>query len=408
MLKDLDNLKKEKFYVALLTGIQFFNILDFVVLLPLGPALMRYFQISPGQFSVLASSYSFSAGVTGIIYSSVADKYDRKKLLLITLFFFIISTLLCALAPNFEMLLLARIFAGVFGGIITPVVYAILTDLIPFERRGKAMGTLLASFSITSILGIPTGLAISDIWGWRHTFHFIGIGATIMFILNYKYLPQIPLKKSLLTPIENIKRLWFIFIDKRFRTSYLTMVVFTVSGFLLFPFLSPYAVKNIGIQESELKLIYLVGGLFTVFSSKYAGVLTDRYGSLKVFVPSTLASLPFIYLYSSVENLPLHLLLIISTGFMLLINFRFVPVMTLITKSPDADSRGSFMGVLHSIRSFASAIGTAFTGFIVFENKDGLLENFDKIGALSIALTLIGMLCFFRLYTKLSKEPEHE
>jgi predicted MFS family arabinose efflux permease len=408
MLKDLDSIQKERLYVAILTGVQFFNILDFVVLLPLGPALMRYFEISPGQFSVLASSYSFSAGVTGIFYSTVADKYDRKKLLLIMLFFFIISTLLCALAPNFEMLLLARIFAGVFGGIITPVAYAILTDLIPFERRGKAMGTLLATFSITSILGIPTGLAISDIWGWRHTFHFIGIGATIILLISYKVLPQLPLKKSILTPFENIKRLWSIFIDRRFTTSYITIFLFTASGFLLFPFLSPYAVKNIGIQETDLKLIYFIGGIFTVFSSKFAGVLTDRYGSLKVFIPSTLISLPFIYLYTSVGNTPLSLLLIISTGFMLLINFRFVPIMTLITKSPDADTRGSFMGVLHSIRSFTSGIATAFTGFIVYENKNGLLINFGNMGLLSIGLSLVGMLCFFKLYTTHTKEALNE
>lgn len=407
MLKDLSSIQKEKLYIALLTGIQFFNILDFVILLPLGPALMRYFTISPTEFSLLASSYSLSAGITGIFYSSIADKYNRKKLLLLMLFFFIISTFLCAISPTFNLLLLARIFAGIFGGIITPVVYAIVSDLIPFERRGKAMGTIMASFSFTSILGIPTGLAISDVWGWRYTFYFIGVGSILMFLFNLKFLPNLPLKISNLNPLENIKRLWYIFITPKYRVPYLTMCFFTFSGFLLFPFLSPYAVKNIGIFESDLKFIYLVGGIFTVFSSKWAGNLTDKYGSLKVFLPALILSIPFVHLYTSVDKTPLSILLIISTGFMLLINFRFVPVMTLISKSPGKDDRGSFMGVLLSLRSLSSALATAFTGFIVYENKQGMLENFNHIGFFSIFLSIIGTFLFLKLHSRLNKEPSY-
>ena len=168
-----DLIRREKLYVGLLTGIQFFNILDFVILLPLGPLFMRTLQITPGQFSMLASSYSLSAGIMGLIYSLFADSFDRKKFLLILLSGFIITTLACALAKSFHFLLIARILAGIFGGIITPVVYAIVTDLIPFKRRGRAMGTIMATFSITSIFGIPTGLAIANAWGWRYTFFLI-------------------------------------------------------------------------------------------------------------------------------------------------------------------------------------------------------------------------------------------
>ena len=390
--------------MALLTSIQFFNILDFVILLPLGPSLMRYFEISPAEFSILASSYSISATFSGLLYSSIADKFNRKSFLMFLLSFFIFSTLLCAVAPNYHMLLLARVTAGLFAGIITPVVYAIISDLIPYARRGKAVGTIMSSFSLASILGVPTGLAIADEFGWRSTFYFICIGSIIVSILNLFVLPSVPVQKITLGFKKNMSRLVHIAVKKEFRVPYLTMFLFTSSGFLLFPFLSPYAVKNIGIAETDLKYIYLVGGMFTVFSSRLAGILTDTWGGLKTFIPAVLFSIPFIYLYTSVEHLNLYTLLIISTGFMVFINFRFVPVMTLITATPSNEHRGSFMGILLSIRSLASASATMFSGYIITLKADGSLEHFHELGILSIGLTLIGALCYIGLYFNTRKD----
>ncbi len=399
MLKDSSNpILKEKIYIALLTGIQFFNILDFVVLMPLGPTLMRYFSITPLQFSALASSYSISAGVTGVLYSAFADKYNRKKFLLLILAGFTLMTFFCSVAPNFEVLLIARILTGVFGGIITPIVYAIIAELIPFERRGRAMGTVMASFSITSILGIPTGLLIADFFSWRHTFYFITFGAFLIILVTRIILPSLPVTKIMHTPKEIVLNLWRVSIKKEYQLPFWIMFLYTFSGFMLFPFLSPYAVKNIGLAEADLKYIYLVGGIFTVFFSRYSGVLTDRLGSLKVFIPALLISMPFIYLYTSVGQMSLAGLLIISTGFMIMINFRFVPVMTLITETPKDSERGAFMGILISLRSFAMAAGTSFTGLVVIENSQGQLERFNYVGILSILTSFIGMFLVIKLY----------
>lgn len=383
-------------------AIQVFNILDFVVVIPLGPILMRELSITTTQFGLLAASYKLSSGLISLFYSFVGDHFNRKKFTMIALFLFVLSTLFCAIAPSYSVLLTARIMAGFFGGLLTPSVYAIVTDLIPYQRRGKALGMIMASFSISSTLGIPLGLMIADYFSWRSTFHFIGAGATLVLIANIWLLPTVPVKTPEVFKVkEQMLRLWKTFTEIRHRKAFIVIMCYTFSGFMLFPFLSPYAVSNIGLAETDLKYIYLVGGIFTIFMARAAGHLTDSIGPLKVFFPAVLLSLPFIYWYTTADSLPLAHLLVISTGFMVMINARFVPLMTMISKVPDESRRGSFMGVLMSLRSFTAAAATASTGFLIFEDSSGKLINFDLSGFISISLSVIAIFFVIKLHRQL-------
>lgn len=113
-----DNLKQEKLYVFLLAAIQFSHIVDFVVMMPLGPVLMKEFNISPAQFGGLVSSYNYAGALAGILFGTIADRFGRKSLLGWVMLGFIVGTVLCGLSTDFNLLLAARIFTGMFGGIL--------------------------------------------------------------------------------------------------------------------------------------------------------------------------------------------------------------------------------------------------------------------------------------------------
>lgn len=364
--------------------------------MPLGPSLMREFDISPAQFAALVSAYNFSAGICGFFFGVVADRFDRKKLTIIASVVFALSTLVFALAQNYPVLLITRIISGAFGGVLNALVLAIVTDLIPFERRGNAMGTIMSAFSITSVIGIPLGLTLSDFWGWRSSFYFVVLLSFIVLALTTYLIPAIKPAKEESNITSELKNIFKISLCKSYIPSYVLITFLAFSGFMLFPFLSPYAVKNVGLLESDLKYIYLVGGFFTVFSSKYIGRLTDRFTPFSVFVTMALLSLPTIYLYTSVGVLPLAVLLVISTAFMVTITGRFVPTMTYITNIPPASERGAFMGVFNAIRSLAGATATMLAGLIIVENDTELI-NFDKVGLLSIGLSLLAILLFYKM-----------
>jgi len=140
--------RKEKYLLFSLALIQFSHIVDFMILMPLGPQLMRVFSISPAQFGFLVSSYTFAAGVSGLIAARFIDRFDRKTTLLFFYIGFCLSTVACAFSPSYEFFLLARTLAGAFGGVLGSLVLAIVGDAIAPERRGTATGTVMMAFSL--------------------------------------------------------------------------------------------------------------------------------------------------------------------------------------------------------------------------------------------------------------------
>src|SRR5262245_35295027 len=160
----------QKFLVALLAFLQFSIVLDFMIISPLGAIIMPDLDISPQRFGEIVSAYAFSAGISGFLAAGFADRFDRKRFLLFFYGGFIAGTTLCALAPNYPLLLLARIVTGLFGGVIGSIVLAIATDLFPLRMRGRVMGVVQTAFSASQVLGIPTGLYIANHWNWHATF----------------------------------------------------------------------------------------------------------------------------------------------------------------------------------------------------------------------------------------------
>src|SRR6202171_4767234 len=106
--------------VALLALVQFTIIIDFMIMSPLGAIIMPALNISAAQFGVAVSAYAFSAGISGILAVGFAGRFERKWLLLFFYVGFTLGTALCAIAPNYHVLLLGRIVTGFFGGGIGP------------------------------------------------------------------------------------------------------------------------------------------------------------------------------------------------------------------------------------------------------------------------------------------------
>src|SRR3984893_6973464 len=126
--------------IALLALAQFTIILDFIIISPLGALLMPALDITGAQGGVAVSAYAFSSGISAVLAAGFADRFDRKRFLLFFYVGFTLGTLLCALAPNYHLLLLGRIVTGLFGGVIGSVVLAIVTDLFALHLRGRVMG----------------------------------------------------------------------------------------------------------------------------------------------------------------------------------------------------------------------------------------------------------------------------
>lgn len=385
--------KSEKWVIFTLAFLQFSHIVDFMIIMPLGPQLTRVFEITPAQFSSLVASYTFMSGLSGFLAIFYADRFDRKKILTYMYIGFFISTLFCGLAPNYTFLMISRSVAGFFGGVMGAQCLSIISDIIPFERRGTAMGVMSTAFSMASILGVPLSLYLANIYGWHAPFYFLSF---VCFLVLYFVTTKIP---SLTTHIQNQKKtdqiiepLKKILLDKDQRNSLLFMSVLMFGHFAIIPFISPSLVANAGISETALPLIYLTGGICSILTAPLIGKLSDRYGKYKIYIYSLIYSFIPTLLITHQGVAPTSFVLFITGLFFISAGARMIPANTLVTNAATAEQRGSFMSILSSIQSLSMALGAWFSGFIITKNPlSGHLENYQFIGYTAVLVGLVSL-----------------
>ncbi|HET6827831.1 MAG TPA: MFS transporter, partial [Ramlibacter sp.] len=181
--------RRELWLLLTLAGIQFTHILDFMIMMPLGPQFRDLFGISDAQFGLLVSAYTLAAGVSGLLASTYIDRFGRKRLLLALYVLFGLATLACGLAPSYALLMVARIAAGFFGGVLSAICQTIVADVVPFERRGRAMGVVMTSFSVSTVAGVPLGLFLAAHFSWHAPFFGIAALCAVLTGLAVATLP---------------------------------------------------------------------------------------------------------------------------------------------------------------------------------------------------------------------------
>jgi MFS transporter, DHA1 family, inner membrane transport protein len=394
-------MKKENILIALMAAVQFTHIVDFVIMMPLGPQLMRSLNINPTQFGIVVSAYTFSAAISGLIGAFFLDKYNRKTALLFLYIGFVIGTFFCALSNQFEFLVAARIFTGTFGGLLGSMVMAVVGDAVPEEKRGKAIGIVMGAFSLASVVGIPVGLVLASTFNWNMPFYFLGTLSLIIGIFLYKYM------ENMTTHLERIdlKQKWYsvvsVVLQSPNQRNALLLTFLLMSGhFIVFTFLSPYMVANVGFAETQLSLIYLVGGFVTFFSSPLIGKYTDKLGKKQVYIFFALLILPMILLITNLPRLPISLVLAITSIFFIVIGGRVIPATATATAAVEPQQRGSFMAFNASVQQLGSGVAAFLAGMIVVKNGNGLYENFNLIGYIAIAINVLSIFVISRINVK--------
>lgn len=387
--------------LILLAAVNFTNILDFMVMMPLGPQLKRVFDLNPGEWSLVIASYTFAAFVSGFASIFFIDRFDRKKFLLFNYSFFLLGTLFCAMANSYEMLLFGRIFAGLFGGTIGSVVLAIVGDIVPPEKRATAMGIVMGGFSAAAALGVPFGIYFGTMFNWHVPFYAIlGIGLIIVTLLII-YIPPIQshvaVKEERISGWKNIKD---SFTDKNQFLALIFMVVMLFGQFSIIPFLSPYMVANIGFSEYDLMYIYLFGGLISVVSSAIIGRLADKHGKIKVFTILLFISLIPIFIITNLVVIPIWQVIIITTSFFIFAGGRMIPGTAIVISTANPKSRGAFMSIRSSIQQLGSGIAAYIAGNIIVEGVDGKYVNYNYVGYIAIATSLISLWLIRKIETK--------
>jgi predicted MFS family arabinose efflux permease len=388
--------------LLLLAAVQFTHIVDFMVLMPLGPQLMRDLHIGPGQFSALVAAYTVSSGVVGMLTAPFIDRFDRRVLLLFAYAGFSLGTVLCALSQNAPTLLTARAVSGAFGGLSMSMVMSIIGDVVPAERRAAAMGIVMTAFSAAAALGVPFGLQLAQHFRWEAPFFLVVVIASGVWTLAFLRLPPV---RGHLDNGQGRRAFTELLGDANAARGLAFIATTVVGHFTIIPLLSPHLVFDLGFPERDLFLAYFTGGVLTVFTAPYIGRLADSLGRFQVFAGLVGAAIVVTLVITHTGPVPVWVVLALCGLFFVFASGRFVPAQAIMTLAVPASRRGAFMSLSGVARDLAMGFSASLSGWIVTKTPSGGLANFEWLGWVAAAAGLVSVWLGSRVRVNESASP---
>lgn len=386
-----DPLRSERALLLTLAGIQFSHVLDFMIIMPLGPMLMSELGIDTRQFGLLVASYSFSAALSGLLAATFVDRFERKRMLLLMFMLFGLATLACALAPGYLSLLIARGVAGAFGGVLGALIQTIIGDAIPYTRRARASGTVAVAFSVSTVAGVPLSLWLASLYHWRAPFFFIVVLVAIFLMVGFRVLPQLRHHLSQEKRAHPFSDLFTVMRDGNHWHAVALSALTIFGGFTVIPYITVYAVHNIGLSQQEIVYIYLAGGIATLFTARLIGHWADTRGKVEVYRRIALLALIPILAVTQIETATLAWWLVCTTLFFILVSGRFVPAMAIVTSATRPALRGTFMSLNATVQSLAMGTAASLSGYLVTQDATGRIVDYQNAGYVAIVANLLAI-----------------
>ena len=383
--------RRERWLLFTLAGIQFTHILDFMIMMPLGPQFTALFGISNAQFGLLVSAYTLSAGFSGLMAATYIDRFGRKQLLLGMYSLFGLATLACALAPDYAWLMVARVAAGLFGGVLSALSQTIVADVIPFERRGRAMSVVMTSFSVSTVAGVPLGLFLAAHFNWHAP--FVGIAALVglLSLAAWQTLPRLDAHLHHPERVSVWRGIGQVVAEPNHLKAFAVSGLMMFAAFTVIPYITIYLQSNAGMKAEEVPWIYLCGGLATLLSARYFGRLTDRVGKVQMFQRLALAVTVPLMATTLSQGLPLWGLLAISTLFFTVMSGRMIPGMAMISSAALPRLRGTFMTLNAAVQSASMGLAALVAGLIIGRDAQGQLTGYWMAGLLGVVASLLSV-----------------
>ena len=400
----MSNIGLERKVVWLAALIQLANLLDYMIILPLGPDLMTGIGIPSSDMGYLGAAFTLSAAISGILFAPILDRFDRKKAAIFFLTGLAISTALCGLAFDTVSMLGGRLLAGVFGGPITALSMSMVIDVVPIERRGRSIALISGAWAIASIFGIPVALKLAELGGWQLSFFAVAGFAMFIVICALILLPsltghfedqEVKQKRIPLKPM-------FRFTEVRLSLSIAAILSF--SQFMLIAGTINYFVFNLGFPRDDLDFLYFVGGGLSFAIMLIAGRLVDRFGvRILSFITAIFYSL---ILMDGYLHQPIMGVFAVFTLFMI-----FAAILSVITGSissevPRDQERAAFMSLHTTTKLIFGGMGSFMAGLVLTTNLDGSVNNIDILAVVTIGCIIILPFLLVKLRRSLNARTE--
>ena len=394
---------RERWLLLTLAGIQLTHTLDFMIMMPLGPQLTALFGITPAAFGLLVSAYTLAAGCSSLLASFFIDGFGRKRVLVMLYSGFAVSTLACAYAPSYAWLMLARVAAGMFGGVLFTLAQLIIAEVVPFQRRGRAMGVLMSAFSLTTVAGVPVSLWLASVWQWHAPFVMLAFLSAGLLALAAYQLPTLDghlHQQGARGGARAVARRWWQVLQApNHRRAFAFTALNVGVGFTVIPYITIYLQNNVGVRTEQLPWMYLVGGVITFFTSRQLGRWADAKGKRWVYERLALATAVPLMILTTLPTVPFALVVVVSAVFFVVVSGRLVPMMALVSSAAAPAQRGTFMTLNGAVQSLAMGVATFVGGNLIHITASGQVQGYWVNGLVGSLVALLAIWVGRRMQT---------
>lgn len=379
-----------------LAALQCISLVDFMILMPLGPLLLQSFAIDAREFSWVVAAYTSAAGLAGFLAAPWLDRVPRRAAYLGLSLGLLGGIAASGCATSYPLLLAGRALTGLFAGVHGALALAIVADVIPPERRGRAKGMLMMSMAFASAVGVPIAIALGNQFGWAAPFFALSLLGLPLLAWAAGRLPAVMTAPGGARPplLENLRQLLATPAHLR---AFALVALLMAGAFAVIPFISTYLVGNVGVRQSQLPAVFLVGGAATFLLAPLTGRLADRHGARPVLCGTVMLAAAMMVLLTHLPAVGLPLAAGVA-GLMMASNAsRMVAVQVLVAAAVEPRHRGGFLAVNSSVQQLASALGTAGGGLLLAGGPGEPLRHFGTVGLLAAGVTLASLGLIARL-----------
>ncbi|WP_144611066.1 MFS transporter [Bacillus cereus] len=369
---------------------------DTFLISPLLPTLQQVYHVSTELSGWMVSSYALGYAGFALIAGPISDGLNRKKVMVIGMSFFALSTFLCGMAPSFLWMLAFRFLAGVSAAFVSPQVWASIPLLIEKEQIVKAIGIATAGLAISQILGLPVGSYLAMVH-YTTPFFVIGILSALLVILIYVVLPEIQPVYIGGSKTNILKCYKQLLTDSKVSLSYFAYFVFQTGNFAAFSFFGVWLSIQFGLQVHEIGTAMLVLGLGNLTGNILGPRIVNKIGYNLSFYGGIIFTAVLYVLLPYVKNIIfvelLFFVLFFVTGILFVLMMRHL-------QNLSSAARGTGAAFANASMYIGQMIGSAIAGMLFAAS-----HNFILIGSFT-ALLYVVALFLFRKSEKLTENSE--
>lgn len=265
---------RERFFnlpVMVLISLSFMLGMSEFIVVGILPDIAAGLKVSEVTVGNLVSLFAFVYAPVTPLGSALSARFPRFATHLTLAGVFLIGNVLCAFAPNYGVLVVARILIALVSGTLVAIAMTYALDVTTEQYRTKFIAWVFSGFSIASVVGVPVGTWVANTFGWRWTFHLVNVLTVALIVLMVMVLPR----NSRIVKIGFLPQ-FRLFFDRRIQLGVLAVVFGAAATYVFYTYLTPIMRDEVHVPEQYLSVGLVIFGAACLWSNLYGGKLADR------------------------------------------------------------------------------------------------------------------------------------